>query len=266
MKHAFMSFSCPRLSLGEMLGVAKAYGYDGIEPRMDSRHAHGVELETASTERRAIAAQVAESGVALACIATSYKYADGETVQQQVEQSHHAIDLAGDVGAPRLRVFGGAIPDGTSREAAIARVAGALRELASHAAEREVTLCLETHDAWCDVHHVAEVMRLVAHPAIGVTWDVMHPVYIARQTMDEAFHTLHPWIRHVHIHDGTTNDPHLQLRPIGQGHLDLRRAIQLLQESGYDGYLSGEWIEWEPYELHLPRELRAMQHIEAEVA
>jgi len=51
--------------------------------------------------------------------------------------------------------------------------------------------------------------------------------------------------------------------PIGSGDFPQRRVLQLLLDAGYDGYLSGEWINWEPYEVHLPRELAAMREIEA---
>ncbi len=37
MKYAFMSFSAPQLNLRELLAYAKQTGYDGIEPRIDSR-------------------------------------------------------------------------------------------------------------------------------------------------------------------------------------------------------------------------------------
>ena len=43
MKYSFMSFSCPELTLDEMLSMAKEFGYDGIEPRISSNHRHGVE-------------------------------------------------------------------------------------------------------------------------------------------------------------------------------------------------------------------------------
>ena len=34
----------------------------------------------------------------------------------------------------------------------------------------------------------------------------------------------------------------------------------------YDGYISGEWINWEdPYEVHLPRELATLKRYESEV-
>ena len=36
MKYSFMSFSCPQLTLGELLATAKRFGYEGVEPRIDS--------------------------------------------------------------------------------------------------------------------------------------------------------------------------------------------------------------------------------------
>jgi hypothetical protein len=34
-------------------------------------------------------------------------------------------------------------------------------------------------------------------------------------------------------------------------------------EYGHDGYLSGEWIDWEPGQTHLPREIAALREYEA---
>jgi hypothetical protein len=42
-------------------------------------------------------------------------------------------------------------------------------------------------------------------------------------------------------------------------------VIELLVGTGYDGYLSGEWINWDPWQVHLPRELRALKQIEQAV-
>ena len=82
--------------------------------------------------------------------------------------------------------------------------------------------------------------------------------------MDAAFEALKPWIRHLHIHDGPVSEP-FQLLPIGEGAIDHRRALELLYTLPYDGYISGEWINWEPYETHLPRELATMKRYEREL-
>lgn len=258
MKYSFMSFSIPELSLADMLEVARLYGYDGIEPRLDANHAHGVEVTTTADERRAIRQQAEAAGIPLVCLATSLKYADPAQSDEMLRQTHERIDLAGDIGVPVIRVFGGRIPEGLGRDGAVEQVVRSLNQVADHAAERGVTLCFETHDDWCDPANVAAVLQRVNHPAIAANWDIMHPVKTAKVTMDSAFETLKPWIRHLHIHDGTPTE----LAPIGTGQIDHRRAVELLTGVGYEGYLSGEWIKWEPYEVHLPRELAAMKRYE----
>ena len=53
---------------------------------------------------------------------------------------------------------------------------------------------------------------------------------------------------------------------MGAGDYDNRRVVELLLGMRYDGYLSGEWIDWEPYAVHLPRELAAMHALEQTAA
>ena len=152
-----------------------------------------------------------------------------------------------------------------SRERATAHLVESLRAVSDHAQSRGVTVCVETHDDWCSPEHVAAVMTQVNHPAIAVNWDVMHPVRVAGWTVDQSFEALKPWIRHLHVHDGVQQDGKIVYKPMGEGIVDTRRAIQLLPSIGYDGYLSGEWINWEPPEVHLPREIEAMKRYEAAV-
>lgn len=265
MKYSFMSFSCPQLTLGELLATAKRFGYDGVEPRIDSQHKHGVETVASAAQRKEIKKQAAADGVTFACIATSCVFANPEITKQNIDYTLKCIDLAADVGAGRIRVFGGSLAKDQNREDAIRIVADALRAVADHAKGRGVTVCMETHDSWCLPEDVAVVMQRVNHPAIAVNWDIMHPVRVCKVTMDQAFETLKPWIRHLHVHDGTLGST--QLVPIGNGGIDHRRAIELLLTIPYEGYLSGEWINWsDPYEVHLPRELATMKSYERAVA
>ncbi|NQU43847.1 sugar phosphate isomerase/epimerase [bacterium] len=264
MKYAFMTFSTPDLTLEETLKTARRYGYSGIEPRLVSKHRHGIETTTSPAERKAIRDKVCKSGIELACLATSIKYADPAQADEMIETTHDSIDLAGDIGAPALRIFGGPIPEGVTREQAADSVTRSLRRVADHAAERNVIVCFETHDHWCDPADVAGVLKRVNHPAIAVNWDVMHPVRQAGKTMDEAFETLRPWIRHLHVHDGTKGE--LKMLPIGTGDFDHRRVIELMNSINYTGFISGEWINWEPWETHLPREIATLKRYEEEIS
>jgi sugar phosphate isomerase/epimerase len=81
--------------------------------------------------------------------------------------------------------------------------------------------------------------------------------------MSEAYDVLHPWIGHVHFHDGVDRTGKLDMVPVGEGVIDHKRAVELLAGADFDGYLSGEWINWEPWQDHLPRELATMKGYEA---
>jgi sugar phosphate isomerase/epimerase len=138
----------------------------------------------------------------------------------------------------------------------------ALTELSSTALQNGIKICMETHDSWCNPENVAEIIRKVNHEAVAVNWDIMHPVLRADYTIEKAYEVLKPWIMHVHVHDGIKTEKGSELRPIGKGQVDHHSAIKLLQASGYSGFISGEWISWEPYEIHLPRELSALKSFE----
>lgn len=265
MKYAFMTFSTPELSLQDALDTAKRYGYDAIEPRLDAKHAHGVEVAASAEERAAIRKTVEQAGVPLACLATSCVYADPARTGEMIQSTLERIDLAADVGAPRLRVFGGKLGEGLSREEAIDLVANTLAKVSARAAERGVTLCVETHDDWCDPQHVAAVMQNVDHPNIRVNWDFMHPTRTGHATVEQSFETLKPWIAHVHFHDGVQSEGKLEMVPIGEGQIDHKKALDAIQELPYDGVFSGEWINWQPWEQHLPRELATMKRYEKEL-
>lgn len=266
MNYSFMTFSCPDKTWDQILAVASRLGYAGVEPRAQSKHHHGVEITADPAARKAIRTQAESAGVAIACLATSCKFADPATAAKNIEEARQLIDLAADIGCPTLRIFGGAFPDTLTRPQAIDSVVHSLRTLAAPAQQRNVTLCLETHDAWCDPAHVADVMRQVNHSHIAVNWDILHPVRAGGSTIPQSYTTLQPWIRHVHLHDSPLTPGKITLVPIGQGKIDHKLAIHLLREGNYAGYLSGEWIpnmmSPEFYATHLEKEICTLKQLE----
>lgn len=261
-----MSFSLPEATWPELVDAAARYGYGGLEPRVGGNHGHGVEIDTTAGQRKEIRDIAASQGVEVACVATSCQFADPAKAAETAQLAHDAITLANDLGSTRLRVFGGKFPDTMSREDATEQVATSLSSIADEAAAAGVILCLETHDAWTTPSHVAEVMRRVNHPAIAVNWDVMHPPRTGGSTLEGAYDELRQWVQHTHIHDSTTRPDKLDFTPMGEGDMDHRVVLSLLQQDGYDGWLSGEWIGWEPGDVHLPREIAVLKQYEAELA
>ena len=273
MKYAFMTWSTPELTLEDTLRVARMLGYDGIEPRMSGNveryvgestsQNHGIELYASRRERSEARKMVEGSGIDLCCLATSIRYADPATADEQVERTLQSIDLAYDVGCPRLRVFGGQLPDGVSRYDATESLVSGLSRSADYAADAGVTLCIEVHDAWSDPRHLVPVVQRVDHPFVGINWDVAHATWRTGVDVAEAFRIVEPWIAHVHVHDMTFTESTFINQWIGEGVLDHDRVIGLLMSIGYTGYLSGEWINREPdWREHLGRDLATMKSLE----
>lgn len=261
MRFSFMSFSTPELDFAQALEAAKRYGYDGFEPRLESGHAHGVEIGISAAQIRDFRQAAEDSGVAVCCLATGCKFADPAAASVMREKALRAVELASALGCPAIRVFGGAIPDGGAREKSFDSIVATLLEIAGPAQAAGVTVCMETHDAWCDPFAVADIMKAVDKPSVAVNWDIMHPVLRAGYPVAIAFDILRPWIRHVHLHDGRMDAGKLTLLPVGEGDIDHAAALRLLKADGYGGYASGEWINWEPWQTHLPRELKTLKSL-----
>jgi len=238
MKLSFMTFACPQWTLTQVIRGAKDHGYDGFEPRVAADHAHGIELTASADERQRAAQMVRDAGVAISCVATSCTFATADAAQRKenLESLRRHLELARDVGAARLRVFGGARPQRLDLDPAIRIVAEDLRQAAGFAAECAVTICLETHDDFRLGSSVGRVLELADHDFVRANWDVMHP-YRAGEGLAETLRWLEGRIAHVHFHDSADDGA---ARVPGDGWLPIAEYVRALARTQYDGYVSAE--------------------------
>ena len=57
------------------MGAAHRLGYDAIEPRIDSDHAHGIQVQTPASQRAELRRQLDDAPVRVGCLATSVRFA-----------------------------------------------------------------------------------------------------------------------------------------------------------------------------------------------
>ena len=266
MKLSFMTFACPQWTLAQIVKGAKEHAYDGFEPRVEANHAHGIEVAAGAQARKQAQQTVRDAGLALSCIATSCRFATADAAQRKdnVESLRRHLELARDVGAARLRVFGGARPEGLDLDTAIGIVAQDLRAAADIAAECGVTICLETHDDFRLGSSVGRVLAAANHDHINANWDVMHS-YRAGEDLAETLRWLDGNIAHVHFHDSA--DDGKALVP-GDGWLPVAEFVRALARLGFEGYVSAEiWTDAGSPESILKRyaeQMRRYQRLAAE--
>ena len=265
MKYSFMSFSSVEADLSKLILLAKEYGYHGIELRVGSGHSHGVDINMSEKKISDIKKMFDKENISVSCIATSCIMHGFTDKMKNIEDAKKSIDLAYGLNAPVIRVFGGAYPDNKTREEAESSLAETLSEIAEYAEKKQVTVCLETHDAWTNPNHVVNVLEKVNSPYVAANWDILHPVRQDGMSIEESYEIIKKWIKHVHIHDADLSTGKSAFVPIGTGNVNHKKAISLLTKDGYSGYLSGEWIGWEPAEIHLPREIETMKKYEKQI-
>jgi sugar phosphate isomerase/epimerase len=249
MRLAYSTLACPRWTVEEAVAAAVRYGYDAIEWRL----ADGaiIEPDTPPAVWRRLREVPAANGIALACLDTSYRIVQASPKERKAvtQAVQRMIDMAVELGAPLLRVFGGPLPPGTTRSSLLAPTAEVLHTICTYAAERDITIALETHDSWSTSADLLELLQAAASPAARVLWDIHH-TFRAGEAPTQSVALLGSALAHVHVKDGRprSNSPGTwELCLLNEGMVPLRGACSALRHSGYEGYLSLEWEKlWHP--------------------
>ncbi len=262
MKLSFMTFSTPNLTLTEVLETAVKYGYEGVELRISAKHNHGIEITMSEKEKKKAKKIIDASKIKVVALATSCVFANKLTYEENIKIAIESIKLAAYFSVPVIRTFGGVYTDDMSKNDAKALLIKAYSAISTVAKQYKVYVCFETHDMWCNPYDVASILKFINSEYIQVNWDIMHPVTHGF-TIEESFNVLKPYIKHVHIHDGKgiLNASSLGLTTTGEGTIDHKKAFSLLKSIDYKGALSGEWISWDNYTLHLPREITILKNL-----
>ncbi len=247
MKIAFSTLGCPKWTWQRIVTEAQRMGYNGIELRFvaDQRDL----LQTPELQKEMLPAtrqQLKEANLAICCVDTSVMLVN--TDDAMIESGRRHIDLAADLGAPYVRVFGGQTVGEKPRDAALQTAVVNFRTLADHASGRKVRVLVETHDDFSSADSVAQLIKRVNHPNTGVLWDIHHPYRIHNETPAQAFAAVGPNVHHVHIKDskklpGNT----FRYCLLGDGDVPIAQCLNLLKTAGYDGWIALEWEKtWHP--------------------
>ncbi len=243
-KLATMTSVCPDWTLDEVVAGMQRHGYQGLEPRVEWGHASGIEKDLTAAGRGEVRRRFADEGLSICCLATSVKMATPEVADRagHVEDLRRYLELATDLGCDLIRTFGGQRDAAAPWAMVVDYTADGYRQVVADAAAAGVTVLMETHDDWCCSAPVRAVVEAVDHPNLRVLWDFMHSQRMM-ETPQESFQALGGLTRHVHAHDGNYVNGNMQVSAtLGDGVIDHKTPLQLLEGDGFDGYFSVEVI------------------------
>lgn len=249
MKLSFSTLACPDCTFPCIVAIASNAGYAGVELRF-------VEGEDSLWKLPAFQGRnladnkrlLADHGLKISCVDTSCRFhsADSKERASWVAEGERMADLAAELEAPGLRIFGDTIQPGADRESTRSWIAEGIRKLAETSGPKGVETWLESHGDFTTAPETAAVLTEAACPHIGAIWDPANS-FAATGESPEQGATLGKAIRHVHIKDLRHLDG--SWRPVltGDGDFPLQELLRALQKLNYDRFVSFEWEKkWHP--------------------
>jgi sugar phosphate isomerase/epimerase len=239
----YLSGQSKTMSLEDFIGLGAEWGLDGVE--LTSYYFDAQTPEYCHRLRRAcFLAGLDVSGTA---IGNSLAVAPGDGRAKQVATVKQWVDLAVEMGAPCMRVFGGPVPKDVSVEQATTWAIETLTEAEPHAAERGIYLALENHGGvTATADGVLAILQGVNSEWVGANLDVGN------------FHGPDPYEELARVAPYAVN-VHAKTVVQAQGKpaqpADYPRIAQLLRDVGFSGYLSLEYEAKEDPKTAVPRVL-----------
>lgn len=210
-----------------------------------------------------------ETGLALSglSLSTNFNRSDPADLAKEIETAKQWLRVAGAVGAPASRVFGGHVQnrqDPTERRAGMGRVIDSLRALEPVARAQGVVLALENHGGLpCTGAEQAEVLAALDSPFCRATLDLGNYMQCPEDPLAGVRAAL-PYCAYVHVKDfKRLADGSLQRATIGDGDVDLAGCLRAIRDSGFDGFVA---LEYEGEEDELTGVPRSIAHMKKALA
>jgi sugar phosphate isomerase/epimerase len=244
----FSTLGCPAWDWLHILDFASQNGFASVELRgLQGTMDLPSRPEFSGGHMAQSKKDVAARGLRISCVSSSASMHDTDPQKHaaQLSDARRFIDLASALGAPYVRVFGNNIEG--PREAAIQHVAQSLRQLGEYAGPKDVTVVIESHGDFTDSPTLRAILEQADSPHVALLWDAHHTYVSGKEDPAFTVGQLGKFIRHTHLKDSHKegNDVHYVLT--GRGDVPVKRQVQVLAETGYQGYFSFEWEKvWHP--------------------
>jgi sugar phosphate isomerase/epimerase len=251
LKLSFSTLGCPDWSFDKIIDFARDNQYSGIEVRGVLRQMDlPLVPEFSNTENiTTTMKKMNDRGLKFVDLGSScaLHFPKGEERTKNLSEGKRFIDLAAKLNCPYIRVFPNQIPKDRDRQETLNLIVEGLRELGDHASNSNVSVLLESHGELIYKKDLLFVMEGTASPHVGLVWDVCNMWIVTKESPDEVYASLKPYIKHTHIKDLKIVNGKEEYVLLGTGIVPIFQAIDLLYKNNYSGYFSFEWEKlWHP--------------------
>jgi sugar phosphate isomerase/epimerase len=181
-------------------------------------------------------------GLVVSCTGISTDFCNPDPMERErtIGMVKEGLNIARELGAPVLRVFGGYVPKSFSEEHVIQWVIEALKKCVNYAEESGVVIALENHGGiTARADNVVRIVEDVGSPWFRVNLDLGN---YTESTYEDIAKTV-PYA--IHIHGKTMIS--------GDGEVDYDKVKKILEDKGYNGFISIEYEEDKDPRIEVPK-------------
>lgn len=238
----FSTLGCPAWDWLKILDFARQNGFAAVELRgLEGSMDLPARPEFSAARIAQSKKEIAAHGLRISCVSSSASMhdTDPQVHAQQLADARRFIDLAAELEAPYVRVFGNKLV--APREPALQHIAASLRELGDYAGPKHVTVIIESHGDFTDSPTLREILDQANSPHVGLLWDAHHTYVTGHEDPAVTVKQLGKYIHHTHLKDSRKEGKDVRYVLTGRGEVPVKRQVQVLVESGYTGFYSFEW-------------------------
>ena len=172
MKLGFVTYQWGRdWDIATLIANCEKAGVLGVELRTE--HAHKVESNLTSQQRKDVKKRFDDSPVVLVGLGTNFcfHHTDPEKLNKDIQGAKDYIILSRDVGGSGVKVKPNDLPDGVSREKTIEQIGKSLNELGKFGSDFGQQIRLEVHGSCAPLPVIKQIMDVASHPNVTVCWN-----------------------------------------------------------------------------------------------
>ena len=251
----FSTLGCPEWDWNMILEQAQRLSFRGIELRGIQGRMELPELpEFAGSAWKKSLEDVKAHELKIVNLgaSTAFHEPDADKRARGLESAKRFVDLAHNLQAPYIRVFGDRYVEGEPREATRDRIVTGLQELARHAQGSGVTALIESHGDFNKSPDLLAILTAVNREEVALLWDAHHTYAFGHESPEETWNKLGAYVRHVHLKDSRPEGEAVRYVLTGQGTVPVKETAETLAKGGYKGYYSFEWEKGWHAELEEP--------------
>ena len=238
MKYGVIHYNAPGATLEEFLDWVAESGFDCTELQAPDVWPKGEE----NPEKRAEEVLKLLQARNLECSAVSlhndFVVLAAEDVEYQVARAKRFAKVIKVLGCNCLRTEGGSPKESVPMSRWAEAMTLCLGRCAKWAEKLEVKLAVDNHGIVSNKMDVMlETLRAVNSPFIGTNLDTMNVRWYGNclHDIDKYYEEIAPFVMHTHMKDGFGFRETYRGQALGEGEINLKKAIDEAKKAGYNG-------------------------------